>query len=38
VPLFLIAFAFASSRIFAMPAPPPGVSFTLTSPKVGQVL
>jgi hypothetical protein len=38
VTLFLIAFAFAPSRMFAMPAPPPNMSFTLISPKAGQVL
>ena len=38
VTLFLIAFAFAPSRMFAVPAPPPNMSFTLISPKAGQVL
>ena len=38
VTLFLLAFAFAPSRLLALPAPPPPLSFTLISPKAGQVL
>ena len=38
VTFFLLAFALTPSRMFAMPAPPPNASFTLISPKAGQVL
>ena len=37
VTLFLIAFAFAP-RMFAIPQPPPNVSFKLISPAAGQIL
>ena len=38
VTLFLLAFAFAPSRMFALPPPPPSFSVTLISPTAGQVL
>ena len=38
VTLFLLASAFAPSRMFALPPPPPSFSATLTSPTAGQVL
>jgi hypothetical protein len=38
VTLFLIALAFAPSRLLAMPPPPPNFSPTLISPTAGQVL
>jgi len=38
VTLFLLAFAFTSQMFAIPPGPPPDVSFTLISPKAGQVL
>jgi len=38
VPLFLLAFAFVPSLVWALPPPPPLYTPTLISPKVGQVL
>src|SRR5207248_10568246 len=38
VTLFLLAFAFAPSRLLGLPPPPPSFSPTLISPTVGQVL
>lgn len=38
VTLFLLAFAFAPSRIFALPPPPPPFYPMLISPTAGQVL
>ncbi|MGH7984632.1 MAG: hypothetical protein ACREFF_16025 [Candidatus Udaeobacter sp.] len=36
--MFLLAFAFAPSRLLALPPPPPPLFFTLISPTAGQVL
>jgi hypothetical protein len=38
VTLFLLAFAFAPSRLMGLPPPPPNFSPTLISPTAGQVL